>query len=290
MYLLTRSVLFIPAASKKMLDKIDILKPDMFMIDLEDSVPENQKDTGRDNIVAKFKTSKNKELKIPIFVRINDLDSKYYKEDIKKIVSGKLSGVMIPKFEDQAKLERLEEYLGKIEKNTEIDMGKTKIILQIESSKGIKELSKLEEGFSNRVIGIAFGSEDYLGSMKSYREVTRDMLDFARKSILLYSKSLKLLTIDTIYKNFRDPEGLRKEASRIAQYGFDGKLAIHPNQIEIINNAFIPSEEEMETVKEILKHKAEIENKGAISIDGNMLDIAHLRWADKIDRILKKAD
>jgi len=290
MYFLTRSILFIPAASKKMLEKINVLRPDIFMIDLEDCVPENQKDTARNNIIKKFESIDQKELKIPIFIRINDLDSKYFKDDIKKIVSGKLSGVMIPKFESHAKLEKLEEYLDKIEKDNKLDIGKIKVILQIESSKGIKELSTLEEGFSNRVIGIAFGSEDYLGSMKSYREVTRDMLDFARKSILLYSKSLKLLTIDTIYKNFKDLEGLKKETSKIAQYGFDGKLAIHPNQIEIINSSFMPSEEEIKAVKEILKYKKKIENKGAISIDGNMLDIAHLRWAVKIDRILKEAD
>ena len=100
--------------------------------------------------------------------------------------------------------------------------------------------------------------------------------------ILLYAKSNNLLAIDTVHKNFRDPEGLKSETDRIARMGFDGKLAIHPNQIETINDSFYPSGEEMERIELILKHKEAIESKGVIDVNGIMLDAAHLKWAQKV--------
>lgn len=286
---LLRSLLFIPADRKKMVDKIDILKPDVFILDLEDSVSIAQKKTARDNIFYKVGEIDLKNRFKDIFIRVNDLDSEYIYEDINETISSKISGYMIPKFESIDKVKEIVIFISKKEKEKDIPQEKIKLILMIENAKGIIELNNIEK-LPNRVIAIAFGGEDYLSSISLFSGNSFDMLDFARKMVLLYSNSRNLLAIDTVYKNYKDLDGLKIETDKIVRMGFNGKLAIHPNQIEIINKSFTPTNEEIKRMETILKHKDKIKKEGVISIDGIMFDLVHLKWAQKIKDYLAEID
>lgn len=279
-----RSFLFIPADKERMLDKINILSADAFILDLEDSVSVNNKEIARINISNKLASLDIKD-KI-IFIRVNDLDSSYIFKDIDSTVGSSVYGYMIPKFEDTKKLEKIIDYISNKETELKLD-SKSKIILMIESSKGLLELNKLGDLY-DRIIAFALGAEDYLFSLSEFGMVSDTMVDFARKIIILHSKANNLLSIDTVYRDYKNSQSLKDELEKIKGMGFSSKLAIHPDQIDIINSAFTPEAIEIDKAKIILKHKKDIEKKGAISIDGVMYDPPHLKWAQKIKAYLDK--
>lgn len=279
-----RSFLFIPADKERMLDKINILSPDAFILDLEDNVSAGNKEIARINISNKL-TSLDIRDKI-IFIRVNDLDSDHIYKDIDDTLSSKIYGYIIPKFEDIGKLKKIIDYLLNKEKELKL-VSRLKIILMIESSKGLIELNKLNN-LSDRIMALALGAEDYLFSLSESQMVSDAMVDFARKIIILHSKANSLLSIDTVYRDYKNNQGLKDELEKIAALGFSSKLAIHPDQIDSINSAFTPTVKEITKANIILKHKKDIEEKGAISIDGVMYDPPHLKWAQKIKKYLDK--
>ena len=279
-----RSFIFVPADRERMLDKINMLLPDAFILDLEDSVAAENKEIARINISNKLESLEIKN-KI-IFIRLNDLDSNYVYKDIDSTISSKIYGYMIPKFENTDKLEEIIDYLSNKERKLKL-VSKLKLILMIESSKGLLELNKLNN-LSGRIIALALGAEDYLFSLSEFGMVLDTMVDFARKIIILHSKANGLLSIDTVFKDYKNNQSLKDELEKIKGMGFSSKLAIHPNQIDIINSGFTPSAEEIDKAEIILKHKKDIEKKGAISIDGVMYDPPHLKWAQKIKTYLDK--
>lgn len=279
-----RSFIFIPADKEKMMEKINILMPDVFILDLEDSVPINNKNIARTNISNKLE-SLDIEGKI-IFIRLNDLDSNFVYKDIDGTISSKVYGYMIPKFENMEQLEEIIDYLSDKERELGL-VSKLKLILMIESSKGLLELNKINNK-SNRIVALALGAEDYLFSLSEFGDVSDIMVDFARKIIIQHSKANDLLSIDTVFRDYKNSQGLKDELNKIKGMGFSSKLAIHPDQIEIINSSFTPTEEEVNKAELILKHKEDIENNGAISIDGVMYDPPHLKWAQKIKNYLNR--
>jgi citrate lyase subunit beta/citryl-CoA lyase len=190
---------------------------------------------------------------------------------------------VIPKFESLMKLADLVRELSALESRTGRGNGEVKLILQLESMKGFREL--LGSGnapVSGRLVGLALGAEDFAASLSTFSAVDPDMIAFARKLLMLHARSLGVLSIDTIHADFRDLAGLRSESARIARMGFDGKLAIHPSQIEVINACLSPSPEDIERARGVLEHAPEIEERGAIAVDGLMFDRAHLNWALKV--------
>ena len=281
-----RSLLFVPAISEKMLNKIDSLRSDAFILDLEDSVPRNLKESARNNVSRKLKGI-NSEWPQDIFIRVNELGSKDIYKDIGETIDSKISGYMIPKFEDVDKVEEIIKYISCKEEEKEITAGSIKLILMIESSKGLLELSKIET-IAERLLALTLGWEDYYSNFSIFSEISPDILDFVRRNILINAKARNLLAIDTVYKSFKDVSGLKEETDRIVKMGFDGKLVIHPGQIEIINTSFIPTKEEIERMKVILENKDRIEKKGVISINGIMYDPPHLRWAQKVKDYLDR--
>jgi len=280
-----RSFLFIPADKEKMLDKMGMLFPDAFILDLEDSVSTNNKEIARNNISNKLVSSDIKD-KV-ILIRVNDLDSSHIYRDIDSTIGPGIYGYMIPKFEDSKKLEKIINYISEKETELKLDF-KLKLIIMVESAKGLLELNRTGEKLFDRIIGIAFGAEDYLFGLSQFGTVSETMVDFARKTIILHSKANGLLSIDTVFRNYKDDQGLKDELEKIKGMGFSSKLAIHPDQIDIINSGLSPEAAEIEKARIILKYKKDIEDKGAISIDGVMFDLPHLKWAQKIEAYLGK--
>lgn len=281
-----RSLLFIPSNNIKILNKINTLQPDGFILDLEDSVPFNQKIQARKNIRDKLEELDfNNKLKI--FIRTNNLDTKFFQKDIEGTINTKIMGYMIPKFEDFNKLNVAIDFITMSEKRKNIPIGENKLILMIESPKGIAELNKLNN-LSQRILALAIGWEDFTSNISVFTEITSEMLDFVRMTIVMHAKANQLLAIDTIYKNFTDDERLNLETLKAVKIGFNGKLAIHPRQIEIINSCFIPTDKEIAKMEIILKNKDRIEREGAININGIMYDPPHLKWAQNVSEYLNE--
>ena len=291
-----RSLIFIPSSNTKMLDKIELLNPDGFILDLEDSVPPHLKETARININNKIDTLTSSGLLNlkDIFVRINDLESSLASKDVEVTLRPEVCGYVIPKFEGIGKLQSLENELLKKEKSNGITAGKIKLILMVESPKGLSELSNIRnhdrEPFFQRIIAVALGFEDFVRNTTVFGNISSDMFDFVRKSMLIYAKANNFLAIDTVYKNFKDTDGLRNDTIKSASMGFDGRLAIHPSQIDIINSCFMPKEEDIKKMELILSNKGKIENEGAISINDIMYDPPHLKWAEDIKDYLDKIE
>lgn len=283
-----RSLLFVPCSSTKMLNKIDVLNPDAFILDLEDSVPFKLKELARENIKKKMeKIDVNS--KLNIFIRANELCIDHFYKDIEETISTKIIGYVIPKFENINNLKKALKFISNKESEKGIQTGKIKLILMIENPKGILELGKINN-FDPRILGLAIGWEDFIKETTFFSGVTYKLLDFIRMTVLICAKANGLLAIDTVYKNFSDNKGLKSEAIKILKMGFDGKFAVHPNQISIINNCFIPTNEEIEKMEIILKNKDKFDQEGAININGVMYDPPHLKWALKLKKYLDEMD
>jgi citrate lyase subunit beta/citryl-CoA lyase len=200
-----------------------------------------------------------------------------------------LFGYMIPKFEDIARLKEFIEHVVKREKEFEIKE-KLKIILMVESPKGLLELRNIDHHYdknlSERIAGLALGGEDYLENLTISGKISKDMIGFARMEIILFARAKNILAIDTVYPDFRDTVGLEEELKRIISMGFTSKLAIHPTQVEIINSGFCPNDLDIGKMEKILSHRKDIEDIGVISIDGVMYEKPHLRWALKLKKYL----
>ena len=277
-----RSVLFIPADKENMINKIDALCPDAFILDLEDSVSEENKEIARINISNKLNSLVNQ--KKIIFVRVNDIESSHVYKDIESTINNKIEGYMIPKFERINQLKRVSEFILKKEKELNIQQ-KIKLMLMIESPKGVIELRKLsliEDEINTRIKVLVIGAEDYLFNLSVFGDISEDMVDYIRREIIIQAKAMECLAIDTVYRDFKNNQGLKKELEKIKAMGFNGKLAIHPVQIDIINSVFAPADEEIEKMMIILKHEEDFKRLGAINIDGVMYDPPHLKWAKKL--------
>jgi citrate lyase subunit beta/citryl-CoA lyase len=278
-----RSFLFVPADKKRMLDNIISLDADAFILDLEDSVSSQNKQEARENISSILPGLK--ENKKTIFVRTNDAASSEAVKDLEETLSEDLEGYIIPKFEDMEVMERFIRKLAGLEKKRCIKKI-TSLILMIESPRGAQELRRLaldKKKDIGRFIGIALGGEDYMESLAISRQISKDVLENVRDEIIIFTRSQGILAIDTVYPEYMEEEGLRYELKKIISIGFTSKLAIHPSQINIINESFYPDAEDIKKMKLILSHEKEFGDKGAISIRGKMYDMPHFKWAKKLN-------
>jgi citrate lyase subunit beta / citryl-CoA lyase len=281
-----KSLLFVPADKNTMLNKINSLDANAFILDLEDSVSSDNKEVARKNISSILPSLKGKGK--TIFIRINEADSAEVIEDLKMTFSPLVDGYIIPKFE---RLNQLKEIIKRIkEKEKNCNKEDTSLILMIESPKGVLALRELankkDEEIGRRLLGIALGGEDYKESLTLSRKISKETLGPVRQEIIFFARSLGILAIDTVYPDFKDIDGLKSELDVIISIGFTSKLAIHPCQVPIINESFYPLKNDIDEVEKILKHEDKIKNQGAININGVMYDMPHLKWAEKLKKYI----
>lgn len=280
-----RSFLFIPGRNARMLGKIASLEPDAFIVDFEDGVPPDKKQLARDTLRTEPWSRCDAGSRPPVFVRINDLDSQLWLEDVRAALETPIAGLVIPKFESFDRLADVDREVSACEGRAGRRDGQTMLILQLESMKGFRELfTRRDPPASRRLLGLALGAEDFASTLSTFSAIDPDTIDFSRRLLLLHARSMGVLCIDTIHADIKDLEGLAAQSLRIARMGFDGKLAVHPAQIEVINTCLSPSPEDAARARRILEHRAQIEERGAIEAGGHMLDRAHLNWALKVQR------
>ncbi|MFO7766876.1 MAG: aldolase/citrate lyase family protein [Pelovirga sp.] len=282
---LRRSLLYVPGNMPSMLQNIPIFESDAVMIDLEDAVPYSEKDAARTLVHSFLSTyqDRNKE----IFVRINGLKTDCWKEDLRVILPALPDGIRLPEADSSDFVEQLDTVLTEFEEELGIEIGHFKILPSIETAEGVINCIKTARS-SNRLIGLAFGAEDYTASLEIERTKTGEELFAARTRVVWACKAAGIQAIDTIFSDVSDMEALRHETTLIKTLGFSGKSLVNPRQIEVVHEVFAPKQEEIDYALQVVEaiQKAREMGTGVISLGGKMVDAPVVKRAL---RILKTA-
>ena len=209
---LFRSLLFVPGNRSDMLEKASTANTDILVPDMEDSVPDNEKSNARSLISEKLSTLSGKNQSI--VPRVNALDTGLIFDDIRAVVSSKTYGISVGKIESSWDIKEISKILSQIESEKSVEDGKTNIIAWIESASAIVNVSSIASA-SSRMLGIAFGGEDYTNDMGIQRSDTGIEILYPRSVVAIAAKAAGITAIDTPYVNFRDNDGLEQELSLI---------------------------------------------------------------------------
>ncbi|MBD17710.1 MAG: CoA ester lyase [Actinobacteria bacterium] len=266
-----RSMLFAPGNKYELLQKFSKIQPDIAIIDLEDAVPDSEKQVARENLQ---KYAQEDKTAATTYVRVNALVSEHFEEDIRSIPP-QIAGIVIPKVNDASDIEWATQA---IERNSV----SAKILVGIETVKGLMSVQDIFGTAS--VFAAYFGAEDYIHDLGGLRTDGNDEVLFARTQIGISSRLFGVPVVDQIVADFSDSERFMKEAQQAKSLGFTGKLCIHPSQVPLANQSFSSTPEEIQQAIELLKVYDEAVANGTASIvhDGQMVDEALAKQARRI--------
>jgi citrate lyase subunit beta/citryl-CoA lyase len=276
-----RSLLFVPADGGKKLDKAMASGAHAVIIDLEDSVTTDRKPEARKLALAFLKEAGKAKQRPRLFVRVNGLETGMIDDDLDAVVPGAPDGILFPKAEGGPTVTHVDAKLTAREAIADLAEGHVKILAQnVESAAGFFAAGSYR-GSSKRLIGVTWGPEDLSAELgaEANRDSTGRLTEpyrLARSVCLFSAAAAKTPAIETVFVDFRNEEGLRKDTEDAKRDGFVGRLAIHPAQVPIINAVFEPSAEQIAHAKKIIAAFAAQPGAGAVGIDGKMFDRPHL--------------
>jgi citrate lyase subunit beta/citryl-CoA lyase len=270
----TRSLLFTPGDEPEMMRKSLDMDADVIIFDLEDAVSQANKEIARERIPAALEEST--EAAPDVWVRINPLETGG-DDDIEALAAADVAPehVIVPMVETVDQLETAAERFAA----TGLESG---IVALVETAAGLTAVEDLVT--QPDVTGVVFGAEDFTADMGIIELDDRRYLDYARSRIAVAGSSADVLSIDTVYTDLGNTEGLRADARQALNFGFDGKAAIHPNQIDTITEVFTPSEEKIEWAEGVLEARDAAGDKGVFEYEGEMIDAPVLARAEEIIR------
>lgn len=280
-----RSLLFVPGDSERKLEKAFASAADVILIDLEDSVAAPNKQAARDLTAATLRARP--PTKALIYIRINDLTSGLVDSDLDATIAARPDGVMLPKATGLADIEHLSAKLRVHEATRGLADGSTRILPIItETAAGVFGASGYGRGHL-RLSGLSWGAEDLsaaVGARATRDEAGRytELFRLARSMTLLAASAAETAAIDTVFVDFRDPAGLLAECLEAERDGFTGKMAIHPDQVAVINEAFTPARAAIAEARVVVEAFAAAGNPGVVGIGGKMFDRPHLRRAERL--------
>jgi citrate lyase subunit beta / citryl-CoA lyase len=284
-----RSLLFVPGDDERKIAKALDSTADALILDLEDAVAPQRKAAARELCVSVLQSSKTSKA---LFVRVNALDIADAALDLNAVVGAKPFGIVLPKCRHGEDLRRLANELDTMEARTGVDPGSIRILpIVTETAASLFGLGTYAELSSPRLFGMMWGGEDLaadIGAIANRDASGRYTAPFelARALCLLGAAAASVLPVDAVYTNFRDSEGLKAEALEGLRSGFGAKAAIHPAQVDVINEAFTPSAKDIEWAKQVVAAFDSAGDTGVAAIDGKMLDRPHLRSARRVlDRV-----
>ena len=278
---LFRSFIFVPGNRANMLERARAFNADVVMVDLEDSVPPGEKATARDMAKEWVPTLRREGQRV--MVRVNSLDTGLTRTELEAIVSPDLYGISLGKVESTWNIRDVDRILSSIEPQAGVERGSIKIIPWIESASALVDARDIGAA-SPRVIGLAFGAEDFTNDMGIERSDNGEEVQVPRSLVPVAARAAGLASLDSPFVLFQDPDALRADARRARQMGFTGKFAIHPSQLDIINETFSPSPEEVTYARKIMEawEQAEAEGRGSLAIDGRMVDVPVVKRAQNL--------
>ena len=282
-----RSLLFVPGDSARKLEKALTSGADVLLVDLEDSVALTAKEEAR-RVTAEFLAQARDMVERPgLFVRINGLTTGMTDTDLNAIMSSAPDGIVLPKTVGGRDVSHLGAKLAVREAEFGLPDGATRVIaIATENAAGVFALGTFA-GASHRLVGLAWGGEDLsadIGAETNRREdgAYAEPYRLARALTLLGATAAEVDAIDSVYTNFRDMEGLAAECREARRDGFAAKMAIHPAQVPVINEAFTPSEEALARARAVIEAFAANPGAGVVGVDGEMLDRPHLKRAERL--------
>jgi citrate lyase subunit beta/citryl-CoA lyase len=269
-------MLYVPANNWRLIHRaIKEIEVDAIILDLEDAVPIDDKETAR--IFSKDAIELLKNVGHTVFVRVNGIATGLIADDLEFIIQKRLDGIILPKAESKEDIIKLERLIENKERERGLKLGGTSIIPLVETARGILNAYDIATA-SKRIIALCFGAGDYLRDMGvSYVSMSPEETEilFARSHISIVARTAGVLAIDTPYFGLLiDIKGLIKESEMVARLGFKGKQIIHPSHIEPVNRVFSPSEEDIKYAKKVVEVYEEAKKRGlgAASLEGRMID------------------
>lgn len=282
-----RSILFIPGDSEKKLGKADDFAADALVLDLEDSVAPARKPLAR-AMVREFLDARQGKRRSQLWIRINPLDHPEVLDDLVRTIGGAPDCLMQPKVNGPEDVVRLGHYLDALEAREGLAPGSIRIhAITTETAVAMTTLGDYAKACLPRLIAMNWGAEDLSSAIGAAGNKGPDGdWDFpyqvVRTQFLFAAHAAGVQAIDTLYADYRDEAGLRRSCDLARRQGFTGRIAIHPAQVDIINESFSPSAEDVAHARRIVDAFAAAPNAGTIGIDGKMYDIPHLNQAKHV--------
>ena len=278
---LLRSLIFVPGNRANMLQRALDFGADIVMVDLEDSVPPAEKPAAA--ALAAEWTPRLRAAGRRVMVRLNALDTGLTAEELAAVVSPDLAGVSIGKGGSGWDLRQVDQLLAPLEAKAGIPPGRIRVIPWIETALAIVNVYEMATA-SPRIAGIAFGGEDYTNDMGVIRTDFGAECYYARSAVAVAARAAGVAALDGPFVGFRNPDGLRQDAAAARQMGYTGKFAIHPAQIDIINETFSPHPDDIAYARRVVAawDEAEAAGRGSLSIDGRMVDVPVVKRAQNL--------
>jgi len=267
-----RSLLFVPGDRPDRMEKALGLGADALIVDLEDSVAASRKGEAREAVAA-FLTRA--ERPVPLLVRINPVGGPYANDDLAALRDTHPDGLVLPKAEGAATVHALSSWTGA-----------PILPIATETPAALFELGSYRQ-VADRLLGLTWGAEDLPAAIGATAAREADgrytaPIETVRSLALFAAHAARVPAIETVYPDFRDLDGLAAYAARGARDGFTGMMAIHPDQIAVINRAFTPTETELAAARAIVDAFAANPDAGVLAVDGKMVDAPHLAQARRV--------
>ncbi len=307
---LHRSELAVPGTNARAMEKAATLGADVVFLDLEDAVAPDDKERARANVIEALEA--HDWSRCAISVRINGLDTHWCYRDVVDVVEARgeiLDTVLVPKVGSPSDVEFVATLLDQMEWHQGLEPGRIGIHVLIETAKGMANVESIARARPDRLEAMVFGVADYAASVQArttnigganpdYAVLTDpdeagaraihwgDQWHFGISRMVAACRAEGLRPIDGPFGDYQDADGYRGAARRAAALGCEGKWAIHPSQVALANQVFTPAEEEVDRAERILQSMEEAakEGKGAVSLDGRLIDAASIRMAENLMR------
>lgn len=280
-----RSWLFVPGDSERKLAKGPSTGADILILDVEDSVSPARKPVAR-KMIGEYLESAARD-GAPLWVRINGLHTPYWRDDVEAAMAGAADGIVLPKPRSPADVFALAELMDRLE-NPERGEPAQILALAGETARGLMSLHEYRPGLP-RLTALSWGSEDLgtdVGALRRRREdgSLLPLYEIARALTLAAATVAEVDAIEAVYADFRNLDGFRRFTEEALEMGYVGGAAIHPAQVEILNEVFTPSDEQLAEAREIVEAFERSGETGVMSIRGKMVDQPHLAQARKLLR------
>ncbi len=289
-YPVIRSALFVPGNRPDRVDKAVRSDADAVVIDLEDSVPPDDKIKAREtaqNSLSKYQDRL-------LIVRVNSVDSHWLQEDLEAIINERLKAIVFPKANDPEEIKWLDQTLCSLEEKRDLQPGQVKVFPLIESAKGVRDMDGiLNSNIKQRRLWTAFlGAADYTADMAMDMTDGARELEYVRARLGIACRAANLEPpIDSPYMvDIKDVEACEKDAARARTFGFQGKQCIHPLQVEPVNRIFSPTEKQIkEAVRIIDAYREALDSdRAALQLDGKFIDPPIFKRAQKTLKLAEK--
>lgn len=310
---LVRSVLFCPADRANVLRKaINVIKPDVILMDMEDAVSPANKNAARENIVMILRElellesghqgltavqQQQKQQRSQIAVRINcPVTSLWGLDDLKALSNLKFDILTIPKVENEETLSMVRSNLSYLSLSSRSSNSSSSsnsmssaarnnmlpIWAMIESAKGVMNVDKI--AFNDNVQGLVFGCNDLSKDLKARITPNRESLQYSMSRCVVAARAAEKLVLDSVYMNLGDTLGLEQECIQGRDFGFDGKTLIHPNQVSVTNNVYSPSAQEVDLARRVVDAYEASQSKGQslAVLDGKLIELLHVEQARQL--------